>query len=251
MQQEMLFFIADISGYTAFMIKNAVEETHGTLIINRLIKALVKEVEIPMEISKLEGDAIFLFLRKEKIPGAMVDNPELLTAALLRFFAVFSEKLSELACSTECTCGACAGIDQLKLKIVAHYGRASLDQIGQFMELSGVDVILVHRLLKNGVKERCYLMATDAALNHLRLPSDGRQYQGVERDKDIGEIPVTVYCPPSMEEPPAKREATKFEKLKSRFKMKIGSALLSRGIAKQPEFHNFPTLATHGQQEKE
>jgi Protein of unknown function (DUF2652) len=250
MQQEMFLFIADISGYTSYMIRNEMESAHGTLIISELIKSLIKEVAIPMEISKLEGDAIFLFLPKEKLPSQMQNDPELLTRQLLRFFTTFSKKIAELACSTACDCGACAGIDQLNLKIVAHYGKATVEQIGPFKELSGVDVILVHRLLKNQVEGHCYLLVTDSARRYLSLPLDGKISRGVEHDKDLGAIPITVYSPLPDQKAEAKRQLTRFGAMKSRLKLAMGSALLKHGVVKQPEFHNFPTRAADGQPER-
>lgn len=238
--QKMFFFIADISGYTAYMVKNQVERTHGTLVINALIKTLSREVTIPLEISKLEGDAIFLFLPIEQLPQAMKSEPYLITQKLLNLFKVFTKKVRELQDSTACGCGACSNIDELNLKIVAHYGSASLDTIGSFKELSGVDVILVHRLLKNQVKEHRYFLVTKAALPHLPLPKEGRIFEGVEEDKDIGKIEVVVYYPPEEGVLPQKKELTFLEKAKSHFQLAFGGMLLKIGLAKQPDFHNFP-----------
>ena len=187
-EEEMFFFIADISGYTAYMLKNEMEYTHGTLIVSELIKCLVKEVQTPMEISKLEGDAVFLFLRNAAIPEEIRNDPTLLGQKILQFFTVFSHKLKELQQSTACDCGGCSNIDKLNLKIVAHFGKAATETIGSFKELAGVDVIIAHRLLKNQVKEKRYLLMTESAHSRLKLPMDGKVEQWDEHDKDIGQV---------------------------------------------------------------
>lgn len=60
-EKEMFFFIADISGYTNYMLINQMEMQHGKLSITFLIHSLVKYIDLPLEISKLEGDAIFMY----------------------------------------------------------------------------------------------------------------------------------------------------------------------------------------------
>ena len=62
---KVLLIIADISGYTKLMVSSDIEIIHSQHIISELIQALIKEVEIPLEISKLEGDALFLYARKD------------------------------------------------------------------------------------------------------------------------------------------------------------------------------------------
>ena len=41
----------------------------------------------------------------------------------------------------------------LRLKVIAHYGEAVRSQVAGFDEVSGVDVIVLHRLLKNQRKK--------------------------------------------------------------------------------------------------
>ena len=66
-QRGVFLIITDISGYTSFMVAHRTALVHGQLIISELTKAIIKHVEIPLEISKLEGDAVFLY--------AVVDDP--------------------------------------------------------------------------------------------------------------------------------------------------------------------------------
>ncbi|MBS3903935.1 MAG: DUF2652 domain-containing protein [Simkania sp.] len=241
-EEEMYFFIADISGYTSFMVKNQMDHTHGILIISALMKSLIRLVHLPMEISKLEGDAIFLFLRKKKLSKEFKNNPTLLGQQMLRFFYVFSEKLKKLENSTECTCGGCSNIHELTLKIIAHYGKATLSKIGSFRELSGVDVILIHRLLKNRIKERCYFLMTEPAYNRLFLPSKTSVVKAEEEDKDLGKIPVYVYSPTIHTVLQEKVHLSFFSRTKSHFQLALGTTLIKLGLKKPLPFHNLPPV---------
>lgn len=56
--------------------------------------------------------------------------------------------------NTTCTCTVCSLIPTLDLKFAMHYGEFLEVNIGGSEELSGADVILVHRLLKNTITEK-------------------------------------------------------------------------------------------------
>lgn len=228
MNEEMYFFIADISGYTAYMLKNQTDLAHGTIIVSELMGSLVKQVHIPMEISKLEGDAVFLYLRKDKIPLEFLHDTQLLANKILSLFQAFATKLRSLQYSKVCACGACSNIEQLNLKMVAHYGLASINKIGSFRELTGVDVIIAHRLLKNQVQEKRYVLMTDAAYQHLSFPSEEKIVHSQEQDKDLGVIPVHIYYPPEfhIEE----KEASSLKKAIAHLKLIWGTLLLKSNL---------------------
>jgi hypothetical protein len=61
-----------------------------------------------------------------------------------------------------CDCASCAQLDNLSLKCVAHEGEVAEQRIKRNVELAGVDVILVHRMLKNQVPVLEYVLMTDA-----------------------------------------------------------------------------------------
>ncbi len=67
-EREVVFLIADISGYTRFIFSNQKEVAHSQIIIRELITTLLDEVDIPLKVARLEGDAIFLY--------ALKDDPE-------------------------------------------------------------------------------------------------------------------------------------------------------------------------------
>lgn len=61
---------------------------------------------------------------------------------------------------------------ELTLKFIAHYGRYSWQWIGGTSQIHGVDVIVPHRLAKNSVPSREYILVTRELLE--RLPGAQR-----------------------------------------------------------------------------
>jgi uncharacterized protein DUF2652 len=67
-----------------------------------------------------------------------------------------------------CPCDACERANNLKLKFVAHLGEVATQTIRDRRKLVGIDVILVHRLLKNPVAAPEYLLFSDALYRNRR-----------------------------------------------------------------------------------
>ena len=101
---DVLLIIADISGYTRLMVSSDIEIRHSQHIISELIQAIIKEVEIPLEVSKLEGDDIYLNVIKDSDTFTLDDVRKITGGKLIQFFEVFNEKLQELSSSTSCKC---------------------------------------------------------------------------------------------------------------------------------------------------
>jgi hypothetical protein len=184
---DAIFVLADISGYTRFMLANRTALAHGQGIITDLLEAVIREVEIPLEVHKFEGDAVFIVAEPHDI-GAWEETGRRIGMKLHAFVDAFDAALRALAESNTCRCGACENIDKLTLKVLAHRGTALRYRIAGREELSGVDVILVHRLLKNSVPGSKYILLSEAAFGFL-APGDGF-HRGVERYDDVGEVPV-------------------------------------------------------------
>lgn len=191
-ERDVVLVIADISGYTNFMVANRTELAHSQQIIGALLEAVLEEVEIPLKVSKFEGDAVFLYMARQddgQWPTRLVE------AKLPRFFTAFRSRLRALASSLTCTCGACANVAALRLKLVVHAGTALFYEIAGHAELAGVDVIVVHRLLKNSVAANEYVLVTEQAGQYLMpdLPVLGRS---AEEYGPIGAVDVIAYAPP-------------------------------------------------------
>jgi hypothetical protein len=178
------------------MTANARTLAHSQVIITELVKAIVRQIELPLEVAKLEGDAVFLYGRKQNGLQPWPEARRVVGAKLLAFFRLFGEKVAELSQSTTCSCHACAHIDRLRLKIVVHSGEALLHRVFNFLELAGVDVIIVHRLLKNSVPADQYLLLTEAAGRDLEFAGPIQLTDSSETYEDIGRVNTLVYLPP-------------------------------------------------------
>jgi hypothetical protein len=201
--EPVLLVIADISGYTRYMTANAKTLAHSHAIITELVQSIVHEVQLPLEVAKLEGDAVFFFCRKQQAAGDWLSARRMVANQLLNFFHLFGAKLGELSGSTTCNCHACTHIERLRLKIVVHSGEALFHRVLNFTELAGVDVIIVHRLLKNSVNADQYLLLTEAARGDLAFPENIPMAQSAESYEDIGRINTLVYTPEGELPPPS------------------------------------------------
>jgi len=193
-EKDVVLMIADISGYTKFIATNQTTLEHTHKIVEELIKTIIKQVKIPIKVAKLEGDAVFLYCLKNGNASAWKKDVKHINEKLLSFFDVFSSRLRELAESAPCKCEACKNIQELRLKVIVHIGKANFYKIGQFTELSGLDVIIVHRLLKNSLNAREYILLTDNAFKEINLTGIQTK-QGTETYKDLGSIKTHAYFP--------------------------------------------------------
>jgi len=174
--QEGALVLADISGYSKFVAQTEVE--HSWSILHELLDTMVRSVEGRMHVSQVEGDAILF------ISGLSTSE---VIAALEETFVAFHRRLRDMEAVTTCPCDACANIGVLKLKFVVHHGRFSRQRLGSVEQLHGTDVIVAHRLLKNSVPSKEYLLVTDAVLG--RLPEDRRAaFQPHTEEFDLGAI---------------------------------------------------------------
>ena len=193
--KKVILMIADISGYTEFIVTSNVEIKHSQQIITQLINTIIEQIKIPLEISKLEGDAVFLFAVKKNEKHLWEHVRKTVGEKLILFFEVFHNKIAELRQQDYCSCGACSNIDVLKLKIVVHSGEALFYQIQQLNELSGKDVILTHRLLKNSGTYKEYILMTEPAYLDIEFPEKIEVKQGSENYEHFGEINTLLYIP--------------------------------------------------------
>ena len=241
--------ILDISGYTRFMVAQKSSLVHAQVIISDLMRALLAEVQIPLEIAKLEGDAVFLFCDVDKAPATWQSFSQNLNHRFLRFFDRFHETLGKIQASNMCACSACSNLNQLKLKLVCHFGRAVIHQIAHFQELAGVDVIIVHRLLKNSVPSREYLLLTEPAW--LLLDEGNRKDYRSSREsyETIGPVPTFFRV---LEQTPLEHSQTDahqpsgswLRKMAGTIGLMLKSALVQLHLKKLLPFHNLNSNTT-------
>lgn len=165
-QQKGFLILADISGYTAFLTQAELE--HAEDILSNLLQVLLNNLEKTFIVSKLEGDAIFAYA-----PEGRFTQAQTLLEVVENLYCVFARTIQHMSRNTTCTCKACELIPTLDLKILLHFGTFILSNIGGRQELSGPDVILVHRLLKNEITSAteidAYLFISQVCVEAIQL----------------------------------------------------------------------------------
>ena len=58
-ESKAFLLLADISGYTKFMVENQTSAVHGQSLITQLLETILAEVDIPLTLHGIEGDAVF------------------------------------------------------------------------------------------------------------------------------------------------------------------------------------------------
>jgi hypothetical protein len=169
--------IADISGYTQFLTEGELEHAHEIA---------------PLAISNVEGDAVFLY---GETPPDIYGQTVIETVE--RLYVSFSSALENMVLNTTCDCNACANINALGLKIVMHCGEFVKSKVGNTETLTGPDVIAVHRLLKNTVKEKTgivdYFLVTQACVDDLGLERIVAAWtKHIESYEHVGEVKAYV-----------------------------------------------------------
>ena len=184
--------IVDISGYTSFITQRTVSLLHAEQIITDLIEAVIDQARHPLTLNKLEGDAAMLY--SEFVPGDMIAAQDVF-AQVKAFFPAFTNRLAQQREQrANCVCDACTRIDQLALKAFVHVGEIAIKQVRQFEELAGEEVILIHRLLKNHVPAREYVLMTEAARAAAGI--DGAILQShLEDCEGVGEVALWLADP--------------------------------------------------------
>jgi len=180
--QPALLFMPDISGFTQFVSET--EVMHSQHIVQELLEILIDSNHLNLQVSEIEGDAIFFYK-----PG---DKPDLksLLQQVEKMFTRFHAHLKLYEHQRICPCGACKNAVDLSLKIIVHFGDVTGISIKEHKKLFGKDVILLHRLLKNSLNRREYVLFTEGLVNeleHHHLPNWYMPQQASEQ-YDVGEV---------------------------------------------------------------
>lgn len=186
------FVISDISGYTSFLTESELE--HANDILKAITETLIRNVTAPLRISNLQGDAIFMYA-----PAREVLVGQTLVHQIEKIYYEFKKLLQTMRFSTTCRCKACSNIPGLDLKFFIHIGDYATQKFNEREELTGTDVILVHRLMKNDVVEKtgvkAYALFTDRAAAELGVDlfCEGLKEYRQEVEK-IGEVKAKIHC---------------------------------------------------------
>jgi class 3 adenylate cyclase len=191
--KRVVLILADISGYTRFMLANATAMVHAQMVITKLLEEIIREVEIPLQVKEVEGDAVFLYAIKPDDDAAWDETRRSIGRKLPSFFDAFARGILAGSEFALCSCPSCQNVDQLKLKIVVHSGEAVFHNVGPFSDLSGVDVILAHRLLKNSIPSDEYVLMTEAAYRDIEFETPVEVNEGEEHYEGFGAIRTYMY----------------------------------------------------------
>ena len=198
--QPTFLLIADIGGYTRFMKFHRASLAHAQEIVAQLLEAVIDATEADLKLAKLEGDAAFFYL---SFPAGKEPSLEFVAERAAAIYRAFHARASDLKVNTLCVCDGCQQAGNLKIKLVGHFGEAAVQKVKNLTELAGVDVILVHRMLKNNVPIPEYMLMTepvhqriDARMrersqNHpLELDDIGKtESYYVDLERYVGEVP--------------------------------------------------------------
>jgi hypothetical protein len=162
--EKALLLIADIGGYTRFMKEHRFSLAHAQDTIAQLLETVI-DAASGFKLAKIEGDAAFFYLVGE----GSTEFPRQISDIRRAFVA----RRQQLELDRMCTCNGCLQVGALTLKFVTHSGEVAFQRVKHLTELAGVDVILVHRMLKNEVPLREYVLMTPGVLE--KLPAELRQ----------------------------------------------------------------------------
>src|SRR5271165_2454882 len=126
-----VLLIADIGGYTRYMHWNRMHLTHAQQTVAQLLESVI-DAGKGLKLAKLEGDAAFFW--------APDGNASVLV---------------------------CDRLSRMRQSFVAREGEVAEQKVKRHVELAGVDVILVHRMLKNAVPVQEYVLMTDPVAQSL------------------------------------------------------------------------------------
>ncbi len=143
--------IADIGGYTRFMKLHRMSLAHSQVITGRLLEAAVNATQ-RLQLVEIEGDAAFFY--SPDVDGVMTSTAEL-SLAMLDAFHMEQDRMIAL---NMCSCDGCVQAGRLKMKFAANVGEVAVQNINERTQLVGVDVIAIHRMLKNSVPVEEYVL---------------------------------------------------------------------------------------------
>jgi hypothetical protein len=187
---EGFILIADITGYTAFLNESELEHAQSSL--RDLLDVLIAETKTPLEISRLEGDAVISYA----LSGSILQGQTFIEI-IETTYVKFRRALELMILNTNCVCRACRNLPNLDLKFFLHYGTFVLEPMANYTELIGNDVNITHRLTKNSITEttgiKAYVLYTKEAAEALAIePMTALMVTHKESYEHIGEVEMFV-----------------------------------------------------------
>src|SRR5215212_2031493 len=161
-----LLLIADIGGYTEYMQSHRTLLGHAEAATTRLLEKVV-DAAPSFDLIEIEGDAAVAMHRAFHAERRMVER-------------------------NLCPCDSCTQTGELKLKFVAHVGEVAIQKIKRRRKLIGMDVIFIHRLLKNPVEVPEYVLLSEELYRNGGALAPNRLVHEISQDLE-GIGPVRTY----------------------------------------------------------
>jgi hypothetical protein len=180
----VLLLIADMGGYTEYMRTHRMSLAHAEVNTGRLLEKVI-DAAPDFELVEIEGDAAFLSRPADGLEaGAAVSAVMRVAVAMHRAFHVERQYVAK----NLCPCAGCKEAGALKLKFVAHVGEVATQTIRDRRKLVGIEVILVHRLLKNPVELPEYVLLSDDLYRHGEAAIDDPVHEISTEVDGVGEV---------------------------------------------------------------
>jgi hypothetical protein len=202
--ERALLLLADIVGYTKFMRLHRINLAHSQDNTRRLLEAMVDAVP-SLRLVEIEGDAVFLYAPQDERDQRTANAFLPLTLAMHR---AFHTRQQWMVARNMCACEACKQVGTLRVKFVAHVGEVATQRIKKRTKLVGIDVIAAHRMLKNTVPVREYLLMSDSIYERCEPALRERSEQIDQELEGIGtatsyfvDLETIALEPPSLPEP--------------------------------------------------
>jgi hypothetical protein len=173
MQHNTLMLITDLSGYTRFLSRVGHQEAlrHAS----DLLQIIINNNTLGLKLCEVEGDAVFFYAIR-RLPSC-----EALLSQIGSTYDAFKQHLTT------------HGLDnELGIKFFVHTGMCEEIRIGGRTKLFGMDVIKIHRLLKNVSTSPDYLLLTGSACETLGRDMSSGETTCSAEFPHIGTVDYTI-----------------------------------------------------------
>lgn len=184
--ENAVILIPDISGFTKCIANS--DPIHSQDKVAQLLETILENNILNFEVSEIEGDAILFYSLKFLYSGEdVIQQCKLM-------FLEFHKKLNEFKING-CRCDSCQKIDELSLKFILHYGSLGSIMVKDYCKLFGRDLIIAHRLLKNNINSREYILFTESFITHFNNENPARinKKTAVLQSIDIEDIGIVSF----------------------------------------------------------
>lgn len=170
------FFLADISGFTAYLV--GVELEHAGGILQELLEYVAEQIKPLLVVHDFDTDSVFAYATESKNVRF-----ESLYELIGFVYTGFKNRLNSMSRRMTCTCAACRNVSSLDLKFIVHYGEYVYSQIQEKRALLGLAPTFVRNrkwkeAVANIVNWRGYALFTNISLAHLNQTTG--EFQGLE-----------------------------------------------------------------------